>query len=136
MIFNHRLRSTITLLCLSITVFSSCKKDGSSSTGTTSRLALLTSGTWTFQSYNEKNSAGQWVNDDPSSVTFYVTFNANGTCTETGSSTIGQWQANADFTTLTITNSDAHGSFDIETLTSSSLQLLNTGDGELWIYSK
>jgi len=134
MLFNYRLRSALSLLLLSIAIFSSCKKDGNSSTS--SKLALLTSGTWTFVSYNKKNSAGQWVNDDPTSVTFYVTFNANGTCTETGSSTIGQWQANADFTTLTITNSDAYGSFDVVTLTSSSLQLLNTVTGELWIYTK
>ena len=136
MLLNHRLRSTLVLLLLSITIFSSCKKDGNSSTNTSSKIALLTSGTWTFVSYNMKNSAGQWVNDDPSSVTFYVTFNANGTCTETGSSTIRQWQASADFSTITINNSDAHGNFQVVTLTSSSLQLLNTASGELWIYTK
>src|ERR1700761_9092573 len=130
MVLNHRLRGTLVLLLLIITIFSSCKKNGNSNGNSSAKKALLTSGTWTFVSYNKKNSAGQWENDDPTSETFYVTFNTDGTCTEVGSSTIGQWEASADFSTITINNSDAHGSFDVETLTNSSLQLLNTLTGE------
>ncbi len=127
----------IRVLCLAIPLLlAACKKDGGSSS---SKEKLLTSGSWTIQDYQKKNSQGVWVSEnDPNMVRYTITFYQDNTYAEQTSGQSSSWSANSDFSQLTLGNgTDAFGTFRVVTLTSSSLQLenLNPASDELYVYS-
>lgn len=116
----------------------SCKKDSNSSISS-SKEKLLTSGSWTIQYYEKKNSQGTWVSEnDPAMVHFAITFYANNTYAEPSTSSTSTWSANADFSQITLGDgTDAFGTFKVVALTATSLQLenLNPASGELYVYT-
>jgi hypothetical protein len=130
------------LTMVSITL-SSCKKDGSNNSNSSSALSLLTSARWTFQKYEYEKPDGTWI-PDPDAVDankFTIGFSTNYATSEidigNGYTTAGTWSFSSNNTVITTTvGYDLQpAAYTVNTLTESTLVLtqLNYPSGSTYI---